>query len=300
MATAVSVTTTASVGAEFWKPIHYKTSENGWINYDEIEELAKKEKPKLIVSGFTAYSRQVNFKRFREIADKIEAYHLADISHIAGLVATGLHPSPFSYADIVMTTTHKTLRGPRGAIIFSNRKSKIGKKYGIELGDAIDKSVFPGLQGGPHNNVTAGMAVAFFEALKPSFKKYQKQIIKNAKCLATELTKIGFHLVSGGTDTHLMLIDLSKSKLISNNGTAVILSGLEAEKILELAGIIANRNTVPGDESPFKPSGLRLGVPAVTTRGMKEKEMKKIAHLIYDCLSGVKNSIIKKEVSNLV
>lgn len=291
---------------KFWTSVQYTTREDGLLNYDKIDELAKKEKPKLIVSGFTAYPRRIDFERFGKIASSVEAYHLADISHIAGLVSAGLHPTPFPFADIVMTTTHKTLRGPRGAVIFSRRAparrspSEALSGGGTNLiSDLIDKSVFPGLQGGPHNNVTAAIAIAFNEINNQSFKKYQKQIIKNAETLSVELKKLGFYLVTGGTDTHLILIDLNKSKLSTPEGSLVILSGTEAERKLETVGIIANRNTVPGDESPFNPSGLRLGTPAITTRGTKEKDMKKIANLIYKCLTINNHLSLKKEVFNL-
>ena len=287
-----------SLTGKIWHAVQYAVGDDGWIDYDAVEALAVKEKPKVIVSGFTAYPRKVDFKRFGEIAKKVGAYHVADISHIAGLVAAGVHPSPFEYADVVMTTTHKTLRGPRGAIIFARKRAKesriMNQETGLTIAEAIDRAVFPGLQGGPHNNVTAAKAVAFYEALQPSFKKYAKQIVKNAKALADELTKLGFHLVTGGTDTHLILIDLKKSKLRKETlrqaqGIKFLeglpLDGATAEKKLESVGIIANRNTVPGDTSPFKPSGLRLGTAAVTTRGMKEKEMRKLAHRIHAALT---------------
>ncbi|MDP1689219.1 MAG: serine hydroxymethyltransferase [bacterium] len=277
----------ASLTGKFWKSVQYTTGNDGLLNYDEIESLAKKEKPKVIVSGFSAYPRKVDFERFGEIANSVGAYHHADISHIAGLIVAGLHPSPFLFADTVMTTTHKTLRGPRGAVIFSRRKKELrimNHESSLTIAEAIDKAIFPGLQGGPHNNVISAIAVTFFEALRPSFKKYQKQIIKNAVVLSNELKKLGFNLVTGGTDTHLVLINLSKSDFDNING-------LEAEKKLEAVGIIANRNTVPGDESPFNPSGLRLGTPAITTRGMKEKDMKKIAELIYKVLRSPKSDV---------
>ena len=247
----------------FYNSVQYGVNiKTGFIDYDEVSDLAKKHKPKILICGATAYPREIDFKKFSKIAKSVSAYLMADISHIAGLISTGLHPTPFPYADIVTTTTHKTLRGPRGAIIFSKNK---------ELAEKIDKAVFPGLQGGPHNNVIAAIGIAFEEALKPSFKKYQKQVVKNARVLADELKKYGFNLVSGGTDNHLILIDLKNKNI----------TGIEAEKKLEKAGIIANRNTVSGDESPFKPSGIRMGTPAVTTQGMKEKDMIKIAKKIY-------------------
>jgi len=257
------------ISSKFWSAIHYRVNKNGFIDYDEIEEIAQREKPKIIISGATAYPRIIDFKRFGEIAKRVGAYHLADVSHIAGLIAAGIHPSPFEYADVVMTTTHKTLRGPRSAIIFVRK----------EIYDKIRRAVFPGIQGGSHQHIICAKTVAFFEALKPEFKEYQKQIVKNAKVLADELIKYGFNLLSGGTDNHLILINLR----------GVIDASL-AEGLLEKANILANRNSVPGDESPFKPTGLRLGTPAVTSRGMKENEMKLIAQWIYRIL-------IKKEDS---
>lgn len=248
-----------------YKVIQYGLNKNGFIDYDEVSKLAKKYKPKIIVSGATAYPRKIDFKKFGRIAKFVGAYHLADISHIAGLVAAKFHQSPFSYVDVVTTTTHKTLRGPRGAVIFSKDK---------EIGEKIDKAVFPGLQGGPHLNTVAAMGVAFEEALRPDFKNYIKQVVRNAKVLSQELKKQGFNLASGGTDNHIVLIDLK------NKG----ISGMEAQDRLEKAGIIANRNTVPGDKSPFRPSGLRFGTPAETTRGAKEKDMVKIARKISEIL----------------
>lgn len=258
-----------SATAKFFRSIQYGIDKKGQIDFKEIARLAKKHRPKIIVSGTTAYPRKINFKKFGEIAKSVGAYHLADVSHIAGLIVAGLHPSPFPYADAVMTTTHKTLRGPRGAMIFCRS----------EIAGLIDRAVFPGLQGGPHNNATAAKAQAFYEALQPSFKKYQRQIVKNAEALATGLKKFGFQLVTGGTDNHLILVDLRNFNL----------DGLAAERLLEKNGIIANRNAVPGDSSPFKPHGLRLGTPAVTSRGLKEKDMEAIAAKIYKILSNAKN-----------
>jgi len=252
----------------FYEVIQYGIDlKTGLIDYDQVEKLARKFKPKIIISGATAYPRKIDFKKFGQIAHSIGAYHMADISHIAGLIAVKFHPSPFPYSDIVVTTTHKTLRGPRGAVIFV-------KKQPSKIHELIDKAVFPGIQGGPHLNVIGVMGVAFEEVLKPSFKNYIAQVIKNAKVLAKELKKYGFNLVSGGTDNHLILIDLK------NFG----INGMEAEKRLEKVGILANRNTVPDDESPFKPSGLRLGTPAQTTKGAKEKDMIEIAKKIFDVL----------------
>ncbi len=266
-----------SATGKFWRSVQYGVDEaNGLIDYNEIKKLAEENKPKVIISGFTAYPRQVDFKKFGEIAKSVGAYHMADISHIAGLIAGGAHPSPFPYADVVMTTTHKTLRGPRGAVIFSRK----------ELSEKIDRAVFPGLQGGPHNNITAAIARMFYEAMQPEFKKYARQVVKNSKVLAKTLSKCGFKLISGGTDTHLILADL--------RGLGV--DGLEAQNRLERAGIIANRNSVPGDPSPFKPSGIRIGTPSVTTRGMKEKDMIVLGGLIYNAVSnkgGVKQEVLK-------
>ena len=253
----------------------------GYIDYKNLEKLARQHHPKIIVSGATAYPRKIDFKRIGEIAHKVGAYHVADISHIAGLVAAGAHPSPFSArggqapADAVMATTHKTLRGPRGAVIWANRESPIAKRNKIDIATAVDKAVFPGLQGGPHNNTTAAIAWTFGEVGTPKFRVYARQIVKNAKTLASELKKFGFNLVSGGTDNHLMLVDLRNKNI----------TGLEAEKLLESGGIIANRNAIPGDEKPFKPSGIRIGTPSVTSRGMKKREMKKIAEFIHELIN---------------
>ncbi len=263
-------------------------TKTGLIDYQNLEQLAKEHSPKIIISGSSAYPRKIDFKKIGVIAKKIGAYHLADISHIAGLVTADLHQSPFAYADVVTTTTHKTLRGPRGAVIFSNKGQAIkGGGDKINIAEKIDKAVFPGLQGGPHNNVIAAMAWAFEQTTQPEFKIYQKQIIKNAQALADELSELGFNLVTGGTDTHLMLIDLKNKKI----------SGRETEKILADNGILTNRNAIVGDQSPFNPSGLRLGTPALTSRGMDEKEMKAIAGLIYLCL--LKEQDIKTAVMDL-
>lgn len=237
------------------------------LDYDKIRELALKEKPRLIISGATAYPRTIDFKKFQEIAEEVGAIHMADIAHIAGLIATGIHPSPFPFTDVVTTTTHKTLRGPRGAMIMC--KEKYAKQ--------VDRAVFPGMQGGPHNHTTAAISVALGEALKPEFKKYAEQVVKNAKALADELKKQGLRLVSEGTDNHLILIDL----------TSIGCTGKEAEGALDEAGITVNKNMIPFDKrSPFNPSGIRIGTPAITTRGMKEPEMKQIAQMI---ASAVKN-----------
>lgn len=277
-----------SATGKFYNSVQYGVDpKTGKVDFEEVEKLAKKHKPKVIMSGFTAYPRAFEFKKFKEIADKVGAYHVADISHIAGLVAGGAHPSPFPWTDMVMTTTHKSLRGPRGAMIFANKKSAVAKKKKVDLASALDKAIIPGLQGGPHDNVTLAKAQAFQEALKPEFKTYAKQIVKNAKALAKSLKAKGFDLVSGGTDTHLILMD------VRNMGV----DGMEAEKRLEKVGIIANRNSVPGDTSPFRPSGVRLGTPTLTTRGMEEKEMEEVADLIFRAIK--KESGVKKEVLNL-
>ncbi len=245
---------------------HYGVGRDGFIDYDEVGKIAKKFKPKLIVCGASAYSRKIDFKKFRKIADSVHALLMADIAHIAGLVVGGVHPSPFPHADIVTTTTQKTLRGPRGAII-------IAKK---ELMDGIDKAIFPGLQGGPQMHTIAAIGVCLEEALSPSFRKYAKQTVANAKALATELKKLGFKLTSGGTDNHLMLVDV----------TPFGLTGKVAGERLEKAGIIVNKNMIPYDtRKPWDPSGIRLGTPAVTTQGMKEKDMAAIARKIKKVLS---------------
>jgi glycine hydroxymethyltransferase len=237
------------------------SKETGTIDYDEVERLAIENKPKLILAGASAYPRIIDFKRFREIADKVGALFMVDMAHIAGLVAAGLHPNPVEYADFVTTTTHKTLRGPRGGMILC--KEKYGK--------AIDKAVFPGIQGGPLMHVIAGKAVCFGEALKPEFKEYQQKIIKNAKALADELSKLGFNMVSGGTDNHLILIDLRNKEI----------TGKKLEKRLDKIGITVNKNAVPFDtEAPNITSGIRIGTPAVTTRGFNEDDMREIARLI--------------------
>lgn len=250
---------------KYFNSIQYGVNTKGLIDYDQIETLAVKHKPKIIISGATAYSKIIDFERIGKIADRIGAYHLSDISHISGLVVGGVHPSPVPYAHIVMTTTHKSLRGPRGAIILVTQK---GLEKDPDLGTKIDKAVFPGLQGGPHDNTTAGIAVCLKEALEPKFKLYAKQIVKNNQVLAKELIKHGFTIVSGGTDNHLMLVDLSNKKI----------NGWVAAHALEGGGIIVNKNTIPGNGgSVVFPKGIRIGTPSVTSRGMKEKQMVVIA-----------------------
>lgn len=244
------------------------------LDYPALKALALKERPNLIVAGFTAYPRMIDFKKFREVADASGALLMVDMSHFAGLVAGGVYNSPFDYADVVTTTTHKTLRGPRSAIIFSRKDKKIGDK---DIPMLIDKAIFPGLQGGPHLSQIAGVAVALKEANTPAFRKYAAQVVKNAQALADELAKLGWRVVSGGTDSHLLLVDTWM------NGAGI--SGKEAAVKLENAGIICNFNTIPGEtRSPFDPSGIRLGSPAETTRGKKEKDFVKIAKRIDEIL----------------
>ncbi len=266
-----------SVTGQYYTSVQYHVTSEGRVDIEEVRSLAKKHKPKLIWVGYTAYSREFPFKAFSEIADEVGAYLAADISHIAGLVLGGSHASPVSFAHIVTTTTHKTIRGPRGALILVTEK---GLKKDPELGEKIDKAVFPGLQGGPHNHQTAAIAVALGEAMKPEFKDYAHQVVKNAGALAEELMAKGLKLVSNGTDTHLMVVDLTPF------GKGM---GVFAEKALDLAGITLNKNTIPGDpSSPFYPSGIRLGTPAITTRGMKETEMKMIADWISQVIGEIK------------
>lgn len=262
---------------KYFTSVQYDVNKDGHIDMDEVRDLVKKHKPKLISVGTTAYPRVFDWKAWREIADEVGAIMHADISHIAGLVAGGAHPSPAPYADVIMTTTHKTLRGPRGAMIMV---TETGLKRDPDMGKKIDRAVFPGLQGGPHNNTTAGIAIALEEALQPSFKDYAHQVVKNAHTLAEELTKGGLSLVTGGTDNHLMVIDLQPQKLVGN---------IVAEA-LEIAGIVVNRNSVPHDPNPpFYPSGLRIGTPGMTTRGMGEKEMKQVAQWILEVIDEVKD-----------
>lgn len=254
--------------------------ETGLIDMDEVRDIAEREEPKLILSGYTAYPREVDFREFHDIAQSIEAYSMADISHIAGLIVAGAHNSPLPFTDVVTTTTHKTLRGPRGAMILC--KEKFAKD--------IDKAVFPGLQGGPHENSIAAKAVAFKEAMSDEFKVYGNQIVLNAKVLANKLMSEGVKLVSDGTDTHLILIDLIRTLKQEGMGREVALA-------LEEAGIVTNANTIPFDPStPFKPSGLRLGTPILTTRGMKEPEMETIGEYIAMVIEDYKNYELKKRV----
>ena len=253
----------ANMSGTYFNIVPYGVNDDGFIDYDELRRIALEAKPKLIVAGASAYARTIDFKKFREVADEVGAVLMVDMAHIAGLVAAGLHPSPIPYADVVTTTTHKTLRGPRGGMILANEEA--AKKYNF------NKAIFPGIQGGPLMHVIAAKAVSFKEALSPEFKAYQQQIIKNAQALAAGLTSRGFKLVSGGTDNHLMLVDLQNMNV----------TGKEAEKLLDAANITCNKNTLPNDpQSPFVTSGIRLGTPAVTTRGMAEADMDVIAEAI--------------------
>ena len=253
----------ANISGKYFNVVSYGVNDEGVIDYDKVREIAVKEKPKMIIAGASAYARIIDFKKFREIADEVGAYLMVDMAHIAGLVAAGLHPSPIPYADVTTTTTHKTLRGPRGGLILCNQEA--ADKFNF------NKAVFPGIQGGPLEHVIAGKAVCFKEALEPEFAEYQKQIIKNAQALSKGLMDRGVKIVSGGTDNHLMLIDLRGEDV----------TGKELEKRLDAAHITCNKNTVPNDpRSPFVTSGVRLGTPAVTTRGLKEDDMDMIAECI--------------------
>ena len=252
-----------NISGKYFNVVSYGVNDEGVIDYDKVREIAVKEKPKMIIAGASAYARIIDFKKFREIADEVGAYLMVDMAHIAGLVASGLHPSPIPYADVTTTTTHKTLRGPRGGLILCNQEA--ADKFNF------NKAVFPGIQGGPLEHVIAGKAVCFKEALEPEFAEYQKQIIKNAQALSKGLMDRGVKIISGGTDNHLMLIDLRGEEV----------TGKELEKRLDAAHITCNKNTVPNDpRSPFVTSGVRLGTPAVTTRGLKEDDMDVIAECI--------------------
>lgn len=279
----------------YYRSVHYHTGKDGYLDYEEIEKLAAQEKPKLIVAGATAYPRIFDWQRLRQIADSCHTWLLADISHIAGLVVAGEHPSPVGLAHVITTTTHKTLRGPRGAMIMCNGNPsnplKAVERTPENLPTLIDRAIIPGLQGGPHNHQTAAIAVALYEASLPSFKVYGRQIVKNAKKLADELTSKDFKLVTGGTDNHLILIDLTNKKII----------GADAETALSKAGITVNKNTVPFDpRPPFSPSGIRLGTPALTTRGMKEKEMAKVAEWIDQAISHKDDETVLKNIRKQV
>ena len=274
----------ANMSGKYFNVVPYGVSpETEVIDYDDVERIALSCNPKLIVVGASAYPRIIDFKRFREIADKVGAYLMVDMAHIAGLVAAGVHPSPVGIADVVTTTTHKTLRGPRGGVIMAK----------AELGKAIDKAIFPGTQGGPLEHVIAGKAVAFGEALKPEFKEYQKQIVKNAKAMADTFIKNGVKLVSGGTDNHLMLLDLSDTDM----------TGLELEKLLEKANVTVNKNTVPNEKrKPTITSGIRVGTPSITTRGFKEEDCVLVAELIIKIIREGRAAVkeVKAKVKELV
>jgi len=267
-----------TLSAQIYNFVRYKTNATGEIDYDELERMAIKEKPRMILAGFSAYTRQLDYKKFAAIAKKVGAITMIDIAHIAGLIAGKAIPNPVPYFDIVTTTTHKTLRGPRGGMILC--KNKFAK--------AVDKAAFPGFQGGPHENNIAAKAVAFEEALNPSFRKYAKQVIKNAKTLELELKKYGFKIVFGKTDNHMVLVDVFESKGAT---------GKDSEVALDKVGITLNKNMVPDDpRSPMDPSGVRIGVPAVTTRGMREKEIKKIAKWINDAIENRGNEKTLKTI----
>ncbi len=267
-----------NMSGTYFKIIPYGVSkETETIDYDALEKQATETKPKMIVAGASAYARIIDFPRLAEIAKKVGAYLMVDIAHIAGLVAAGLHPSPLPYADVVTTTTHKTLRGPRGGLILTNNE---------ELGKKFNKAIFPGIQGGPLMHVVAAKAAALGEALKPEFVEYQKQVLKNAKMLAEELTKDGFRIVTGGTDNHLMLVDLRSKNL----------TGKEAQNLLDEVGITANKNTIPFEPlSPFVTSGIRLGSPALTTRGFKEDDMKEVADIIAMTLDHPEDETVREK-----
>ncbi len=262
-----------NMSGKYFHAVSYGVDANGFIDYEKVREIALECKPKLIVAGASAYARSIDFKKFREIADEVNAVLMVDMAHIAGLVAAGIHMNPIPYAHVVTTTTHKTLRGPRGGMILSSEE--MNKKYNF------NKAIFPGIQGGPLMHVIAAKAVCFKEALSDEFKEYQEQVVKNAKALADGLIKRGFEIISGGTDNHLMLVSLL------NKG----ITGKEAERILDEANITCNKNTIPNDPvSPFVTSGIRLGTPAVTTRGMKEEDMDTIAEAITLAISGVEEN----------
>ncbi|MDP3964448.1 MAG: serine hydroxymethyltransferase [bacterium] len=271
--------------AKYYRSVQYQTNQNGWLDYDMILDLAKKERPKLIIVGATAYPRKFDFEKFRDIARQVDAFLLADISHIAGLIIAGEHPSPVGLADVISTTTHKTLRGPRGAMILSNGNPstplKAVDRSRENIPTLIDRAIIPGLQGGPHNHQTAAIAIALHEAAQPEFREYGKQVTRNAKALADSLLEQGAKLITDGTDNHLMVIDV----------TPFDVTGKEAEIVLDSVGITVNKNMIPFDErKPFDPSGIRLGTPAITTRGMDAAAMKKIGVAIASVLKQPKNT----------
>ncbi len=262
-----------TASSKYFRSVQYDVGKDGWLDYKVIEALVMKEKPKLIVAGTTAYPRLIDWKKFADIAKKVGAYLMTDIAHIAGLIAAGAYPSPVPYADVITTTTHKTLRGPRGALIMVTEK---GLKKNPDLGKKINSAIIPGIQGGPHLNNIAGIAVALKEASTPRFRQYAKKVIENAAVLASELTKYDFALTTKGTDSHLLLIDLTNKGLIGNT----------AAEALEAVNIVLNRNSVPYDKNPpFYPSGIRLGTPGITSRGMGKNEMKVIAKAMNDAIT---------------
>lgn len=274
----------SSFSGSFFRSVPYHVKADGYIDIEEVRRLAMENKPRLIWIGATAYTRALPFSEFSRIAKESGAYLVADISHIAGLVAGGQHESPAEYADIIVTTTHKTLRGPRGAMIMATRK---GLAKDPALAEKIDKSIFPGLQGGPHDNVTAAIAAALLEASRPEFREYAKQVVANARALADTLVRQGFRLVTGGTDNHMILVDLTQS------GKGM---GAFAQEALDAARIVVNKNTVPGEpSSPFYPSGIRLGTPAITTRGMKEGQMAVLGRIMADVLERISGSSLPEQ-----
>jgi glycine hydroxymethyltransferase len=269
-----------SASGIFYHAVQYGLGKNDRLDYSAIEKLARKERPKVIVVGHSAYPRAVDFRRFAKIARSVGAYLVADVAHIAGLIATGVHPNCFPHADVVVFTTHKNFHGPRGAVIISR----------AELAEKIDKGVFPGVQGGPHENQILAKALAFEEATRPAFRSYQKQVIKNTRTLADALKKQGFTLLTGGTDNHLLLIDLAASGLDAS----------VSEKALESIGIVANRNSLPRDDKPFRPSGIRMGTHSATARDMREREMRQVARIVADLLfERTSKAALKKEVRAL-
>lgn len=275
----------------FYNSVQYHTDKNGYVDIDEMYKLAREHKPKVIMTGGSAYARVYEWAKYKEVADAVGAWMIADMSHVAGLVAGGVYPSPVGIADVVTTTTHKTLRGPRGALILCNGNPsnplKKPERTRENLPSLIDRALIPGLQGGPHNHQTAAIAVALGEALQPEFKTYAKQVVKNAKKLADILQSKGFELVTGGTDSHLLLFDLTNKNI----------SGKDAEKALSKAGITVNKNTIPYDpRSPFDPSGIRLGTPALTTRGMKEAEMELVAGWIQQAVENADDEMLLKNL----
>lgn len=267
-----------NISGQVYTIVHYGVNADGFIDYDEVERLAKEHRPRLIISGASAYPRQIDFQRFGKIAKSVDAYHLADVAHVAGLIAAKLHPDPVPHADVVTMTTHKTLRGPRGAIILTTDA----------LADTIDKAVMPGVQGGPLDHVIAGKAQAFAEALTPAFKKYQQQVLKNTARLAETLEAHGLPLATGGTDNHLVLADV----------TPLGLTGAEAEKLLETVGVYVNKNLIPNDpRKALDPSGIRLGTPWITSRGLKEAEVEQLAHLMLELLQAPSSAATKRRVA---